>query len=74
MLEALSLEQVILDLVGTRYKVEVFKDEDLELTNGTNLCLVIKDNPFDFHEFKDFVKPLGFKVNKYGNLVIFKLI
>lgn len=74
MLSTLNLKKDILDLVNSRYDIEVFKDEDLQLTDDTNLCLLIKDTDFNFQEFKEYILPLNVKVIKYDKMIIFNLI
>ena len=71
MLEAINLEEEIIEILSQKYEVEISKDEDLELSDKTNLCLKIKNEGFEVGDVKDLVKGLDVRVVKYGNLVIF---
>lgn len=72
MLVTLTKAEQILKTLSRHYSVELFKDEDLELSNDTNLCVLIKNNP-NIDDVEKLVKPLKTKPIKYGNLFIFKL-
>jgi hypothetical protein len=72
MLVTLTKAEEIINILSKNYEIEVLKDTDLDLSDGTNLCLSIKNNP-EIEEIEELIKPFKIKILKYGNMLIFKL-
>lgn len=66
-----NTHRLILDILSKKYNLEIIKDELLELSDETHLCVEIKNSQIDINGIREEISSLDLRVIKYGNMLAF---
>jgi hypothetical protein len=71
MVKERTIEEQIINIISSVYKVEILHDECLGTEDERNLCLDIKDSDVKADDIKKLIKDLDIRVVKYGSIAVF---